>query len=353
MLKLKYLFTAFALSVGSTTFACNVNSNFTSGYNMPTMTASTMNINKYEGTSVQSNVYSREVASTNFDIFRVYLNCTVGLNRTLYGNVQANNLTAYDSNIYRLNNYPALGVKVEMGDSHAVSTLNKLNTSELAIYSYNGDTHGAKVRVTLYILPRITSMTSYPTTINVTNLRIATISLRKVSDNSLVPSNTQIPIYLNATVNINESTCALAQNNYTIALPDASVRDLGLVGNETSLSSNTTTLSINCANLNDGAGREVKAYMTDALNQSNTTNILENQTGSGYATGVGVRLRDKNNNIIGLDPNQSKNTNKWTFGNLNTSQQLQHVIKANYVRTSNNVSPGTVRAQAYLNIVYD
>ncbi|WP_434277389.1 fimbrial protein [Acinetobacter sp. CE-15] len=355
MLKYKLLFMLSTLPASFAVFAdCSVGSNFTSGYSMPTMNASTMNINKYEGTSVQSNVYSREVASANFDIFRVYTGCTVGTNRTILGNVFATNVTAYDANISRLNAYPALGIKVEMGDAPASGTLKTLNTTELAIYSYSGDTHGVKMRVTLYVLPRTSTMTSYPTTINVSNLRIATISLRRVSDNVLIPANTQIPVYLNATVNISESTCSLSQSSYTIALPDVSVRNLGLVGNETALSSsNTATLSINCANLNDGAGREIKAYTTDALNQSNATNILENQVGAGYATGVGIRLRDKNNAIISLDPNQSKSTNKWTFGNLSTAQLIQHVIKANYVRTANTVTPGLVRSQAYLNIVYD
>lgn len=355
MLKYKFLLMLCTLPASAAVFAdCSVGSNFTSGYNMPTMSASTMNINKYEGTSVQSNVYSREVASANFDIFRVYAGCTVGVNRTILGNIFASNVTAYDANISRLTNYPALGIKVEMGDAPATATLKTLNTNELAIYNYSGDTHGVKLRVTLYVLPRTSSMTSYPTNINISNLRIATISLRRVSDNALIPTNTQIPVYLNATVNISESTCSLSQSSYTINLPDASVRNLGLVGNETALSSgNTATISINCANLNDGAAREIKAYTTDALNQSNATNILENQVGNGYATGVGIRLRDKNNNIINLDPNQSKSTNKWTFGNLSTSQLIQHIIKANYVRTANTVTPGLVRAQAYLNIIYD
>ena len=88
MLKYKLLFMLSTLPASFAVFAdCSVGSNFTSGYSMPTMNASTMNINKYEGTSVQSNVYSREVASANFDIFRVYTGCTVGVNRTIFGNV--------------------------------------------------------------------------------------------------------------------------------------------------------------------------------------------------------------------------------------------------------------------------
>lgn len=51
MLKYKLLFMLSTLPASFAVFAdCSVGSNFTSGYSMPTMNASTMNINKYEGT---------------------------------------------------------------------------------------------------------------------------------------------------------------------------------------------------------------------------------------------------------------------------------------------------------------
>ena len=354
MLKYHFLFAFCALPFSSIAFAdCGVGSNFTNGYTMPTINATTLNINKYETSFGGSTSTAREAAVTNYDIFRVYTGCTIGVNRTIFGNIQASNVSSYSSEIFRLNGYPAIGIKVEMADSPSAAQFKTLNTTEVSIYSYSGDSHGVKLKVTLYVLPKTSTMTSYPPSININNLKIANISLRRTNDGVLIPSGTQIPVYLNATINISESTCSLNQTDYTITLPDTSVRNLGLVGDETNFSGNTATLSINCANLNNGNGREVKAYITDALNQSNSSNILSNQIGTGYATGVGVRLRDKNSQIIALDPNQSKSTSKWTFGNLGTSQLIQHIIKANYVRTSNQVTPGLVRSQAYLNIVYD
>jgi len=352
MFKYKFLFALCTLPASYSAFAnCSVGSNFTNGYTMPTMTATTTNINKYETSSILSNTSSREVAATNFDIFRVYSPCTVGILRTVYGTLFGTNITQFSTDIYRLNSNPALGVKVEMGDAPTSAALKPISTTETAIYSYAGDSHGLKLRVTLYVLPKTAAMTSYPATININKLQIATISLKRTVGGA--QAGDSIPVYLNATVNISETTCTLTPTDYTINLPDVSIRQLGLPGSETSLSSNTATLGINCANLNNGGGREIKAYMTDTLNQSNSSNILQNQTGTGYATGVGIRLRDKNDAIISLDPNQSEATNKWTFGYLNTSTNIQHVIKANYVRTDNKVTPGTVRAQAYLNIVYD
>lgn len=355
MIKVQLCIALLLCSINAETLAeCVVGSNFTSGYNMPTLSTTAININKYEGSSVQATVSSREVASTNFDIFRVYDKCPISTAekalRTIYGNVYASNLIQFAGDIYRLNIAPALGIKVEMGDAPSSATLKTLNTNELSIYSYDGDSHGVKMKVTLYVLPRTTAMVTYPTNINISNYQIATIRLRK-SNGNLVAS--AIPVYLNASVNISESTCALRQTNYSIDLPAISIRELGTIGNETNLSGNTVTLEINCAYLSDGAGREVKAYITDAISLGNTSNALSNKTGSGYATGVGIRLRDKDNTIITLDPNQSKSTNKWTFGKLATSPTLQHVIKANYVRTANTVTAGSVQAQAYLNIVYD
>ena len=353
MFKYKFLFALCTLPTSYSAFAnCTVGSNFTNGYTMPTMSATTTNINKYETSSIQSNTSSRGVVTSDSTIFNVYAPCTVGVNRTVFGAVFSNNVTQFSSDVYRLNNYPALGVKVEMGDAPAEKPLTTVTTTETSIYSYAGDSHGVKIRVTLYVLPKTAAMTSYPTTpINLSSLRIATISLKRVSNGT--QAGNPIPVYINATVNITETTCTLSPTDYTISLPDVSIRQLGLPDSETSLSNNTATLSINCANLNNGGGREIKAYMTDTLNQSNAGNVLQNQTGAGYATGVGIRLRDQNNNIISLDPNQSETTNKWTFGNMNTSSIIQHIIKANYVRTNNKVTPGTVRAQAYLNVVYD
>lgn len=353
MLKYKFLFALFILPASYSAFACNVGSSFTGGYTMPTLTASTTNINKYETSSIQSNVFSRGVATVDASIFRVYDSCSLNPQymRTVYGTIFNTNVTQFSTDVYRLNSNPALGVKVEMGDAPMTATLKVVNNVETPIYQYDGDSHGVKIRVTLYVLPKTAAMTSYPATININKLQVATINLRRNSTGAQV--STPIPVYLNATVNISETTCTLSPTDYTISLPDVSIRQLGLPGSETSLSNNTATLSINCANLNNGGGREIKAYMTDTLNQANASNVLQNQTGTGYATGVGIRLRDKSNNIISLDPNQSETTNKWTFGNMNTSTIIQHIIKANYVRTNNNVTPGTVRAQAYLNIVYD
>lgn len=334
--------------------ACVVGNNFTNGYTMPTMSATTLNINKYETDFGNSALSAREVAATNYDIFRVYDNCTTGLNRGIYGNIHGANVTTYKNNIYRLTANPSLGIKVEMADAPVAANFQTLGTSESLIYTYAGDSHGVKLKVTIYILPKTSTMTSYPATIPISNLRIATISLRRMNNAQLIPTtNGQIPVYLNATINISEATCSLNQSNYTIALPEISARNLGIVGEETSTSGNTATLQINCAYLNNGNMREVKAYMTDVLNQSNSSNILTNQTGANYATGVGIRLRDKDDKIISLDPNQSKTTNKWTFGALSTSQTIQHTIKANYIKTANTVTPGLVYSQAYLNLVYD
>lgn len=355
MFKYKILFALCTLPVSYSALAanlCQTGTNFTGGYTMPTIAATTTNINKYETSSIFSNTSTRGVATSDSTIFKVYDRCSLSpkVMRTVFGTILSNNVTQFSSDIYRLNSYPSLGVKVEMGDAPATETLKTISTADTPIYPYDGDSHGLKMRVTLYILPKTGTMTSYPPTINISDLKIATINLRKTSDNT--QAGNPILVSLNATVNISETTCTLTPTDYTIKLPDVSIRQLGIPGSDTSLS-NSATLTINCANLNNGGNREIKAYMTDANNQSNAGNILQNEIGTGFATGVGIRLRDKNDAIISFDPNQSKTTNKWTFGNMNTSTNIQHTIKANYIRTDNKVTPGLVHAQAYLNIVYD
>lgn len=356
MLKYRLLLIAAILSISFHALAyCDLGNDFTAGYSMPIINATTTNINKYEGAPVSSIIFSREAASTGFNLYKVYVNCTVGESRTIYGRVSSTNFTEYGNNIFRFTNpsYSALGIKLEMADP-SQPALTPIGLTDTSIFSYNGDSHGLKAKLTLYILPRTAGMAAYPPQVNFVKLLVGYITLKRNYDGLITPANTWIPIYLSATVNINESTCSLSPTDYIINLPDTSIRKLGLVGNETTLStSNTATLSINCANLRDGANREVKAYITDALDQSNASDILQNQTGSGYATGVGIRLRDKNNNAIRLDPLQSRNLNKWTFAKMGTSPIIQHTIKANYVRTGSTITPGLVRSQAYLNIVYD
>jgi hypothetical protein len=343
------------LLLNTNIFACSLGTTVKNGFYLPTMSLVTKKINVYEASAVSSQINIQDVKTSTVDITRIFDACSVKpqTKKTLYGNVNSANVTPFLGNIYRLNNTPALGVKVEVADSPSAQPFYEVGTSETAIYQYDGDSHGARVRVTIYILPRTNSMSAYPSNnIQINNLHIADITLRTTSTGAIVAS--KIPVYFNANITIQQTTCALSQSSYTLNLPDTNMRQLGMIGEGTSLTTgNTITLNINCADLVNGGGREVKAYITDALNQTNASNVLQNTVGNNYATGIGIRLQDNNNNIINFDPNQTKTVNKWTFGNLNTSQNVQHIIKANYVRTSTKVTAGLVRSMAYLNIVYD
>ena len=355
-MKIKILF-FFLLLIHSVSYACSVNTAYTNGYNLPNVTtAVNKNINRYEGSSIESHS-SAHLTNATIDIFRVFNGCPVNnvaskYLRILFGNIHSPAVTYFGNDIYRLNSQPTVGIKVEFGDAPAASTLKVLNLSEKDIYEYDGDSHGVKVKVTLYILPKPENLTNYPPNITITNLQIATITLRRKDNNVMIA--TAVPVNLNTRITINESTCSLNNSEYTITLPPATIRILGAVNVGTSLTTNNTaTLNINCPHLINGNGREIKAYITDALDQASSSNVLKNTTGNGYATGVGVRLQDQNNNIISFDPNQSKSLNKWTFGLMGTSQTIQQIIKANYVRTASTVTAGAVQSRAYLNIVYD
>lgn len=242
----------------------------------------------------------------------------------------------------------SLAVSVKVADYPSSVYQTVKNNEDTLIVNYGGYSNGVKIEVTTYILKGNFSL------LNISSLKVADLFLTSTSYVEM--SVSKIPVrftLISAAVSTREYTCSLNQNAYNIALEDISIRNLNTIGQDSTLAPKSLLLSINCPYLQNGGNREIKAYITDGLNQMNTGNILQNTVGSGFSTGVGIRLRDKNNNIIGLDPGQSKTTNKWTFENIGTAQNIQHTIKANYVRTANQVTAGNVEAKALLNIVYD
>lgn len=253
------------------------------------------------------------------------------------------------TSIYKISKDSPFAIQLEIGDSPEKSVYSPVNSVEtpLLTSAWNGYTSGIKMKFKLYL---IKDNLQKETAKSINDLQVGKVYMK---DTSGLKIGTEVPIKLTAYLTKEEHTCALTQPSYSLALEDVSLRQLPTVGEDSTLAPKTLNLSINCPYLKNGGSREVNAYITDSYDPSNATSILTNKEGSGFATGVGVRLRDKNSEAINLDPNESKNTNKWTFGYLATEQTINHVIRANYVRTENRVVAGNVEAKALLNIVYD
>jgi type 1 fimbria pilin len=318
------------------------------------VTPNITNYNKYEANSYVNVGGIQALNSSDMRYAYIYVGCS-GTTRNMKVKTSLSEANRIPStNIYKLNASSPFAIKLEAGDSPANSTLYEVNNVGQALLGgngYDGPSSGLRLKFTIYLVDdfKINNSTS-----NINNLEIARIYLvsHSTSDSPL-PNIVTLPIKLSASFKSTEHTCTLSQNSFLVELNDVSISDLKAVGSDATITPKTLGLTINCPYLQNGDNREVKAYITDSINPLNTTDALENKTGPSFATGVGVRLRDKNNTAISLDPNESKSLNKWTFGNLTNTQSINHTIKANYVRLNNRVTAGNVEAKALLNIVYD
>lgn len=251
-------------------------------------------------------------------------------------------------NAYQLPNNPNLAVAVRVADTGGA--LANISTIPYNVINYAGPTNGIKIEVTTYLKKGYSSQDF----ITITSQPIAELYLTDTSGNDL--NVARFTIYYTVSsgnITLVEYTCSLRSSTYSVALENVSMRYLPAVGQDSTLTPKNLDLTIDCPYLQDGKNREIKAYITDGLYPINSTSILRNKEGVGFATGVGVRLRNTVGNIINLDPNESKALNKWTFSNIGTSQVISHQLKVNYARTANQVTAGNVEAKALLNIVYD
>ncbi len=108
----------------------------------------------------------------------------------------------------------------------------------------------------------------------------------------------------------------------------------------------STSTNINIPiTLNCMAGTNIKATVTSSKYEDTATGKLA-LTGPDSATGVAIQLLDKNNNPI----------------KLNTLNSLQNNVpagdymfdwKARYIKTADNITPGTANASATVNIRYE
>ncbi|WP_440590197.1 fimbrial protein [Providencia huaxiensis] len=137
---------------------------------------------------------------------------------------------------------------------------------------------------------------------------------------------------------INVLSCSLKNSVPTINLGDWYDTQFPSVG------STSTNINIPIT-LSCMAGTNIKAMVTSSKYEDTATGKL-GLTGTNTATGVAIQLLDKNNNPI----------------KLNTLNSLQNNVpagdymfnwKARYIKTADNITPGTANASATVNIRYE
>ncbi|AWS49698.1 MULTISPECIES: fimbrial protein [Providencia] len=141
-------------------------------------------------------------------------------------------------------------------------------------------------------------------------------------------------------IRINVLSCSLKNNQstYNIDMQDWYDTQFPNIGSTSTPVNIPITLT--CA-----AGTNIKATVTSSKYEDTATGKL-GLTGTNSATGVAIQLLDKNNNPI----------------KLNTTNNLQNNVpagdymfnwKARYIKTADNITPGTANASATVNIRYE
>ncbi|QPE17811.1 fimbrial protein [Providencia rettgeri] len=99
-------------------------------------------------------------------------------------------------------------------------------------------------------------------------------------------------------------------------------------------------ITLTCA-----AGTNIKATVTSSKYEDTATGKL-GLTGDNTATGVAIQLLDKNNNPIKLNAKNSLQNNV-------PAGDYMFNWKARYIKTADNITPGTANASATVNIRYE
>ncbi|WP_345739419.1 fimbrial protein [Morganella morganii] len=144
-----------------------------------------------------------------------------------------------------------------------------------------------------------------------------------------------------------EGTCAIsingASSEETVLLPTISYKTLSAAGKEAGTTEFTVALN-NCPE-----NIEVLLFFKSSGNNlSPATENIRNDTGTGLAANVELRLRDDQFNHIKID-NPSSGLVYPISGGKSSVERKYYV---SYFSGDNAVSPGNVRAKSVLEVVY-
>ncbi|CAD6517849.1 fimbrial protein [Paraburkholderia sabiae] len=142
---------------------------------------------------------------------------------------------------------------------------------------------------------------------------------------------------------ITVSSCSVTTPQLTFNLPKVYPKDLANTG--ATADDTTLPLTLNCP-----AGVKVAVTITDATTPTNRSTTLTLPRGS--ASGVGLQLLNGSTVIAyGPDSAVAGTTNQWSAGTA-TGGAMQIPLTARYVRTSGQLTPGSVSGVATFTMSY-
>ncbi|MGY1951543.1 fimbrial protein [Pseudomonas pergaminensis] len=144
-------------------------------------------------------------------------------------------------------------------------------------------------------------------------------------------------------------TCRVNTTALALPLGDVAIERFGAVGS--TAGSVTRDISMTCSGGGTGTTREVFITITDQTLPSNRSDRLSLTTGS-TAKGIGIQMLRSGTLIrYGADSTTVGNVNQWRVGTYgNTTFNIP--LSARYVRTAQDISPGTANGRATFTMAY-
>ncbi|MGX4743500.1 fimbrial protein [Providencia rettgeri] len=140
-------------------------------------------------------------------------------------------------------------------------------------------------------------------------------------------------------IKINVLKCSTKATSYNVNLGtwyDTQFKAVGTTSNSFNI-----PITLSCA-----AGTNLKVSVTSSAGYVDTNTGKIKLSGQGQATGVAIQLLDRNSNPIKLN-------SKFTLQNNVAGGDYIFNWKARYIKTSNNITPGTANSTASVNIRYE
>lgn len=156
------------------------------------------------------------------------------------------------------------------------------------------------------------------------------------------------PVMLNGgRIQVQSQTCSMNQRNYVVPLNTVYSSQFSSLYKE--VQGGEVNIQLQCQD-----GIDVFATLNDATQHGNRSNILTLTTDS-TAKGVGLRLYKNNETTAisyGADSPNKGNKNQWHFSNYRGEINPRIKLKANYIKTANTITPGSVKAVATITFSY-
>lgn len=157
-------------------------------------------------------------------------------------------------------------------------------------------------------------------------------------------------VYINNTsFNVQTRGCSVSVGPQPVTLPQVVAQSMKAVGSESTVSK-AFDVKLSC-----DPDVSVHAGMSDAINASNTSDVLSTQ---GEASGVGIRIYRESggaSTAVTFGPDVSGPgiyAHRWQVGATGAGREFTLPFTARYVRTGQTIKPGALSARSYITFSY-